>query len=259
MDDSLSYAGIMGLQKEAHLTSSQYTWLGSIYYAGYIVAVPIHNRLFQVFPPSKYIACNVMVWGLVLSTMSACHNFGGLMAQRTILGALEGSINTGFSIITAAWYRKHEHASRTGIWSACTGLATMAGGLIAFGCVAGEEKHPNASFSSWKILSLITGLISVIYGGCMFWFMATSVVTARFFDEEERTLAVERLRDNHQGVGSNKYKKYQALEAFTDIRVRSRPQALCVMADLTFRPGCMSCLYSRARSRLPGWSCFNRF
>lgn len=183
------------------------------------MAAPIHNRLFQVFPPSKHIACCVVAWGLVLATMSACHNFGGLMAQRTILGALEASINTGFSIITAAWYKKYEHASRTGLWSSCTGIATMAGGLIAFGCVAGEQKHPNASFSSWKILSLVTGLISVIYGACMFCFMATSVVTAKFFTEEERTLAVERLRENHQGVGSTKYKRYQAFEAFKDIRV----------------------------------------
>jgi len=39
---------VMRLQSEAHLSSSQYTWLGSIYYAGYIVAAPVHNRMFQV-------------------------------------------------------------------------------------------------------------------------------------------------------------------------------------------------------------------
>ncbi|OAL31255.1 hypothetical protein AYO20_08310 [Fonsecaea nubica] len=214
----LSYAGVMGLQKETNLTSNQYTWLGSIYYAGYIVFAPVHNRMFQVFPPSKYIACCVMAWGVVLTCMAACHNFTGLMIQRTFLGALEASINCGFSLITAAWYRKYEHGSRTGIWSGCTGIATMIGGLIAFGCVEGETKNPDANFSSWKILAVVTGVVSVIYGVCMFWFMATSVVTAKFFSEEERVLAVERLRENHQGVGSTKYKRYQAIEAFTDYR-----------------------------------------
>lgn len=208
----------MGLQKETGLSSSQYTWLGSIYYAGYIFAAPIHNRMFQAIPPSKWIAGCVITWGVVLACMAACENFAGLMVQRTILGALEASINCGFSLITAAWYRKYEHGSRTGIWSSCTGLATMIGGLIAFGCVDGQAKNASA-ISSWKILALITGLISVVFGIAMYLFMAPSAVEARFFTEEEKVQAVERLRSNHQGAGSTQYKRYQAKEAFLDIRV----------------------------------------
>ncbi|KAF2490625.1 MFS transporter [Lophium mytilinum] len=195
----LSYAGVMGIQKETNMTSSEYTWLGSIYYAGYIVAAPIHNRAFQQFPPSKWIAGCVVTWGVVLCCMTACHNWTGLMIQRTFLGALEASINCGFALITAAWYKKHEHGSRVGVWSACTGIATMIGGLIAFG-------------------SLVTGLISIVYGAGMWRWMAPSVVQAKFFTEEERTLAVERLRENHQGGGSQQYKRYQAVEALTDVR-----------------------------------------
>lgn len=123
-------------------------------------------------------------------------------------------------MITAAWYRKYEHGTRVGIWSSMTGVATIVGGIIAYGCVVGEEKHPTAGFSSWKILSLVTGLISVVYGAAMLYFMAGSVVSAKFFSEEEKTLAIERLRNNHQGVGSTKYKRYQLIEAWTDFRVR---------------------------------------
>jgi len=228
----------MGIQKETGMTSSEYTLLGSIYYAGYIVAAPvrphskplpmcletnipkIHNRAFQQFAPSKWIAGCVVIWGVVLCCMTACHNWTGLMIQRTFLGALEASINCGFALITAAWYKKYEHGSRVGIWSACTGFATMIGGLIAFGCVTGQAKNPG-QYSSWKILALVTGLISVVYGAAMWLYMAPSVVDAKFFTEEERTLAVERLRENHQGAGSQQYKRYQAIEAFTDVRVSS--------------------------------------
>ncbi|KAJ4359601.1 uncharacterized protein N0V89_000156 [Didymosphaeria variabile] len=213
----LSYAGVMGIQADAGLSASQFTWLGSIYYAGYIVAAPIHNRFFQAYSPSKWIAGCVIAWGIVLACMAACQNFAGLMVDRTILGALEASINTGFSLITAAWYRKYEHGSRTGIWSSCIGLANVIGGLIAFGCVDGQSKHHSA-LSSWRILSLATGLVSVIFGVCMWFYMAPSVVEARFFNEEEKTQAVERLRENHQGAGSTQYKRYQAKEAFLDVR-----------------------------------------
>ncbi|KAF8848840.1 hypothetical protein BDZ45DRAFT_753385 [Acephala macrosclerotiorum] len=156
----------------------------------------------------KYIACCVIIWGIVLACMSACHNFAGLMTPRTALGILEVSINCGFSMINAACYRKYEHETRVGIWSSMTGVATIVSGVIAYGCVVGEEKHPTVGVSSWKILSLITGLISVVYGAAMLHFMAGSVVSAKLFSEEEKTLAIGRLRDNHQGVGSTQYKRY---------------------------------------------------
>ncbi|KAK5117488.1 hypothetical protein LTR85_008873 [Meristemomyces frigidus] len=214
----LSYAGVMGLQEETHMTSFQYSWLGSIYYVGYMAAVPIHNRLMQRYTPSKYIAVCMALWGVVLTTMAACHNWSGLMVQRTFLGSLEASVNCGFMLVTAAWYRKYEHASRVGVWSACVGVSGILGGAIAYGCVAGYDRHPNAHFSSWKILALCTGLLSVVYGNCMYFFMAGSVVTARWLNEDDRQLAVERLRNNYQGVGTTQYKHYQAKEAWLDYR-----------------------------------------
>jgi len=43
-----------------------------------------------------------------------------------------------------------------------------------------------------------------------------SPATAWFLNEEERIMAIERLRGNNQGVGSKKFKKHQFIEAFTD-------------------------------------------
>lgn len=123
-----------------------------------------------------------------------------------------------------------------------TGVATIFGGIIAYGCVVGEEKHPTAGVSSWKILSLVTGLISVVYGAAMLYFMAGSVISAKFFSEEEKTLAIERLRDNHQGVGSTQYKRYQLIEAWTDLRVSVFPDSCSFerSANFWYRRGCMS-------------------
>ncbi|KAI0124899.1 major facilitator superfamily domain-containing protein [Xylariales sp. AK1849] len=199
----LSYAGVMGLQKETSINSAQYAWVGSIYYVGYIVAAPIHNRLMQRFTPSKHIAVCMTMWGITLACMSACHSYAGLMVQRCFLGALEAAF---------------EHASRVGVWSAMVGVATILGGAIAYGCVVGYETHPNATFTSWKILALCTGLTSTVYGISMYFLMAGSCVTARWLSDDERKMAVERLRTNHSGVGTKVYKRYQAKEAWLDYR-----------------------------------------
>jgi MFS transporter, ACS family, allantoate permease len=209
----------MGIETEAHLTDSQYTWLGSIYYLGYMVALPVHNRLFQIYTPAKYIAFCMVLWGIVLACMAACNDFKSLMIQRVFLGCLEAVVNCGFVLLTARWYRKYEHGARVAIWSSCNGLATIFGALIAFGCLSGVENGAAITISSWKIMALCLGCVSVLYGGAMFYFMAPSMIEAKFFNEEERALAIERLRDNQQGIGSPEFKWHQVRETFLDVRV----------------------------------------
>lgn len=34
-----------------------------------------------------------MVWGVVILTMAACHNFAGLVAVRVIMGILEAGVS----------------------------------------------------------------------------------------------------------------------------------------------------------------------
>lgn len=77
----LSYASVMGIQKYAHLSSNQYSWLGSIYYLGYLVGEYPHNRILQQVNQVKYLAFCAVSWGTCLCCMAACHNFAGLMVR----------------------------------------------------------------------------------------------------------------------------------------------------------------------------------
>lgn len=46
--------------------------------------------------------------------------------------------------------------------------------------------------------------------------MRLTLVKAKFLNEEEKAVAVERLRDNRTGVANKEFKKYQLLEALKD-------------------------------------------
>ena len=97
-------------------------------------------------------------------------------------------------------------------------MAQIVGGALAYGVSRGfEEGH--YSFASWKAIFLIPGLITGVYGMFMLYFMADSPITARWLTDEEKHVAVERLRGNQQGIGSRVFKWYQIREVFTDIRV----------------------------------------
>ena len=73
--------------------------------AGYLAFEYPANRLIQRLPLAKYTATNIILWGIVLSCMSACNNWPGLMIVRTFLGIFEASVTPGFALFTSQWYQ----------------------------------------------------------------------------------------------------------------------------------------------------------
>ncbi|KAI9692761.1 MAG: hypothetical protein M1820_009360 [Bogoriella megaspora] len=212
---TLSYASVMGIRKDINITTSQYSWLGSMFYFGYLGFEYPTNRLLQRLPLGKYSAFNVMMWGIVLSCFAAVSNFGGAVTIRFFLGVFEASVTPGFALLTSQWYTKAEQGTRTGIWFSFNGWAQIVGGLVAYGIAKGVD-HSGAAIAGWKIVFLVTGLVTFVVG-VIFWFVIPdNQMNARWLKPEERVLAIERIRQNQQGVGNKHWKIYQIREALTD-------------------------------------------
>jgi ACS family allantoate permease-like MFS transporter len=59
---------------------------------------------------------NILVWAVALCSHAACKNFAGLFVVRFILGMCEGSVTTGFMIVSSMFYTRKEHTARVGYW-----------------------------------------------------------------------------------------------------------------------------------------------
>ncbi|KZT57461.1 MFS general substrate transporter [Calocera cornea HHB12733] len=213
----LSYASIMGIQTFAHLRGQQYSWLGSIFYFGYLVWEYPTNRLLQRLPLAKYTAFNVIVWGTILACMAGAKNWSGLMAVRFFLGLFEASVSPGFALITSQWYKVNEQGSRTGIWFSFNGFAQIFGGLVAYG-LSKDDAKGSLSIPGWKVVFVLTGTLTIFFGFVLLAFLPDSPLNARFLSPREKAMAIERIRGNNQGVGNKHFKWYQFKEALTDIR-----------------------------------------
>ncbi|KAL4809421.1 major facilitator superfamily domain-containing protein [Aspergillus unguis] len=214
---ALSYASSMGIKADLKMSADQYSLSGSIFYIGYLVFEYPHNRLMQRLPLGKYISASVILWGAILACSAATHNAAGILAVRFFLGGLEGAVTAGFVLITAQWYPLKDQALRSAVWFSFNGTAQIVGGLLAYGISRGFEEG-GYSFASWKAIFLVTGLLTAVYGMFMVYFLPDSPVAARWLNEEEKRIAIERLRGNQQGIGSKVFKWGQFREAFTDIR-----------------------------------------
>jgi hypothetical protein len=59
----------------------------------------------------------------------------------------------------------------------------------------------------------------MLWGILMFFVLPDNPTNARWLSISERKLAVERLRANQTGIESKRWKRGQALEALTDVKI----------------------------------------
>ncbi|TRX95177.1 hypothetical protein FHL15_003869 [Xylaria flabelliformis] len=175
---TLSYASIVGFKTDLHIGVSEYNWVASIFYFGYL-------------------------------------DFRGALAVRFFLGAAEAAVSPGFVLFTSQWYTAPEQGTRVSWWFSFNGWGQILGGVVAYGIAVGTEKHP-LSIKGWQLIFLVFGLFTALLGAIFLYWMPDSQLNARFLTENERLMAVERIRVNNQGVGNKHFKWYQCKEALTD-------------------------------------------
>ncbi|KAK1954544.1 major facilitator superfamily transporter [Colletotrichum sublineola] len=210
---TLAYASIFGLIQDTNLVGDQYSWLGSvIYLAQLVMQFPLAWLLVKL-PIGKFTSCMVAFWGVTLSCMAAAHNFGGLMAARFFLGAFEASVAPSFVAITQMWWRRREQTLRISYWYAMNGFTNMFGSLITYGL-----GHISSSLKEYQIIFMFFGIITVVFSIVMFIYMPDSPVEARFLDDHDKVIAIERLRMNQQGVMSREWRWDHLKESLLDLK-----------------------------------------
>jgi ACS family allantoate permease-like MFS transporter len=111
-----SNAAIYGMTADTHLVGQQYSWVGSIFYFGYLVAEFPAAYLVQRLPVAKLLACCVASWGVLMMCIAATQNFAGLATVRFLFGMAEVPAFIIASIITAMWWTTAEQPIRIAFW-----------------------------------------------------------------------------------------------------------------------------------------------
>lgn len=138
----------------------------------------------------------VFVWGGVLMCHAACTNAAGLMAARFFLGVGEASIAPGFALITGMFYKREEQPARQAAWFIGNSIATVIGGLVAYGI----GLIHNNTVNNWQLLFLILGAITSGYGFILIAFLPDSPAKSIFLDKTEKAVAIQRTLSNKTGV-----------------------------------------------------------
>jgi len=209
--NTLSFAAIMGIKKDTHLTADEYSWLGSLLYFGYLAGDVPATWLLHNFPLAKVLALIPVCWGIIECLHAACTNYASLAVLRFFLGVAEVGVAPAVIFLFSSWYTRQEQVSRVAIWYTCYGFSNIFGGFFAWCFI-------QAPSFNWRGLYIFEGLLAIVLGLVLWLFLAASPTDAKWLTEEEKVIALERLRDSKQGTEIWKINWSQLKEAFIDIR-----------------------------------------
>lgn len=71
----------------------------------------------------------------------------------------------------------------------------------------------------YQWIFIVFGLVTVLIGISLWWILPESPNEARFLNERERHVAIQRIKDNHNGIKNREHKTYQVIEALKDPKV----------------------------------------
>ncbi|CAN8098274.1 unnamed protein product [Discula destructiva] len=98
---TLSYAAIFGIREDLDLVGTEYSWLSSMFYFGFLAWAFPANFLMQRLPIAKYLGANIFLWGVLLIAQAGSQSFAALAALRALSGAAKACADPSFMLITA--------------------------------------------------------------------------------------------------------------------------------------------------------------
>ncbi|CDH48817.1 mfs allantoate transporter [Lichtheimia corymbifera JMRC:FSU:9682] len=213
---TLNYAGVLGIKEDTNTSGSQFSWLGSLFYLGYLVFQFPNQFLLQRVRISWYIGVLVMLWGMVLAVSFKAKSFADLAGLRFLLGFFEAAMYPCCIMLISSMYRRREQAGRLGVIYITNGIALAVGGFIGYG--VGLHMDGVGGHGAWQWLMLILGVITVAFGIIIFFFLVDDP-RSKFLrlTPEQREIVEERIRD-HAVVITREIKFYQIIEALKEPR-----------------------------------------
>ncbi|KAF4455576.1 hypothetical protein F53441_2100 [Fusarium austroafricanum] len=211
--NTISYAAVFGLREDLGLKGNEFSWTGAIFYLGYLIWEFPTSMFLQRLPINYFMSGTVIAWGTVLMAHGAVNSFITLMVVRVLLGAFEAAINPGTMLLFSMYYMRREQPLRLGIWLGSAGMGYIIAGIASFGI-----GHVKSSLTSWRVLFIIWGSITVAWGIILTFFLPGAPMRAKFLTPDEKARVVSRVKDNGTGIENKHFKMAQFWEAMFDLK-----------------------------------------
>ncbi|KAK5651711.1 hypothetical protein OQA88_11780 [Cercophora sp. LCS_1] len=220
---TLNYAGVMTMRQELNLQGNDFSNLVTFTFvaqAAWELPTSAYHPIFvyclQRFPAAKFLAVNVLLWGVATACGAAATNYQTLLVSRIFLGIFEATVNPSLILISSQWYTKPEQAPRFSLWLLGLGIGQIVGGAVSYGF---QHIPPAATLSGWRTMFLVLGLVTVVIGIVTFFSLPDTPMQARWLTDREKVALLKHVSVNQTGIENRKFRGSEIKEALLDPQV----------------------------------------
>lgn len=94
------------------------------------------------------------------------------------------------------------------------GTGQILGGLISF---AFQHMSINAELSGWRTMFLTLGLVSVLFGVFILFYIPDTPMSAKFLNNDEKVVLLEHIKVNQTGIENRHFHPSQLIEGVLDV------------------------------------------
>ncbi|KAK6197791.1 hypothetical protein LQW54_010563 [Pestalotiopsis sp. IQ-011] len=189
---NLGNAKIVGLQKDLDMTGVyDYNQLASLFYVSYIIFEVPSNLACKWIGPGWFLPFLTLGFGAMSLVFAYVQNLQQACAVRFLLGMFESGVMPGMSYYLSRWYRRSEFTFRVAVFIVMSPTAGAFGGLLASAITSMSNI---GALDSWRMIFFVEGLVTMAISVMAFVFLTDRPETARWLTQEEKDLAVARVK-----------------------------------------------------------------
>lgn len=179
------------------MTGYDYNALLSVFYISYIIFEIPSNIACKWIGPGWYLPAVTLGFGICSLGTAWVTNLAAASGVRFLLGVFEAGMLPGIAYYMSRWYRRSELAFRLSLYIVMAPLAGAFGGLLASGILTLDHF---GGLHEWRMIFAIEGIITIGLALISFFTLTDRPETARWLTQEEKDLAIARVKSERVGT-----------------------------------------------------------
>lgn len=239
---NIGNAKVAGLPEDLKLKGDQFNIIASVFYVTFILFEMPTTLLMKKVQPKRMLAFIVISYSLTTIFTGFCHNFGGLLAARLVLGFCEAGLFPCLALYLTMVYSRVELAPRIAYLFASSALSGAFGGLFAYAVL---HMDGVGGFAGWRWLFIIEGLIGFVCGVAVYFIIPNDITKAWFLSKTHQEMMRKRQLERAADLEAAHFDWKGVKSAFTDFKVylyalSEFGQDTCLYGFSTFLPAIIS-------------------
>ncbi|KAK7030402.1 hypothetical protein VNI00_014146 [Paramarasmius palmivorus] len=194
---NIGNARLAGFERDLGLKGYDYNIVLTVFYVSYIIFEIPSNMACKYFGPGWFLPAISLGFGICSVGTAFVKDIGGACGVRFLLGVFEAGMLPGIAYYMSRWYRRSELVFRLALYIAMAPLAGAFGGLLASGIL----RLPSfGDLHEWRMIFAVEGIITCGLSVLGFFVLTDRPETAIWLTEEEKALAISRVKSERIGT-----------------------------------------------------------